>query len=66
MLPVPWEYSLWLHCREAGVLPVDGGLFDQYHILMHCFEIIEAELRSAKEEEKKREEANKRLAEAQK
>lgn len=53
------EYEIWIRYKRYGVMPVEGGLLAQPHILLLAFDIIENELR---EWEKVQEINRKRIA----
>jgi hypothetical protein len=64
-LPVPKEYSTWSWCERYKTLPLPG-LFNQPHILLLCFKIIEDEQGKIDADAKKLAEVNRRLEEAHK
>jgi len=63
-LAIPWELSLWDTCKNHNALPFAGGVLDQPHILMTCFDIIDSELAAYHADQEKIREVNKRLKEA--
>jgi hypothetical protein len=63
-LPVPWEYTIWIRCRKANnALPFSGGVLEQPHILMHCLDLIDAEIEVHESFKRKLEERNHQLKE---
>lgn len=55
---MPYEYRLHYECERRGVLPFEGGLLEQPHLLLLCFGIIENEAAQAETERRKLEEIN--------
>lgn len=62
-LPVPYEMVLYYECERRHILPFQGSLMDQPHILLLCFRIIEDEASQAEAERRKLAEINRQQAE---
>ena len=63
-LPKPYEFLLKQDCQQAGVLPFAGGLLDQPHLLLTCFNIIDEERYLWEVDKKAIEQRNKELQDA--
>lgn len=62
-LPVPYEMVLYYECERRHILPFQGSLMDQPHILLLCFRIIEDEAAQAEAERRKLAEINRQQVE---
>lgn len=62
-LPFPYEVLLYYECERRHILPFQGSLLDQPHILLLCFRIVEDEAAQAEAERRRLAEINRQQVE---